>query len=895
MPAHPKEPIITAKITIPVAPVSSVTRAYLGEIVEMAADKRLVLVCAPAGYGKTILMSQWAQLLQENDEELAWLTLDKADNDPGRLYYYLDLILNASNLQDISGAEVNPDRIRGVSAAHASLLAAIVQRSRAPLTIFIDDFEVIGNKECHSLFEMLLSQLPSGVRLVVATRTMPSWKLAKLKVAGSLLEIGVDHLRLQPSEIDELHLFPLAQTVSDTVFDRIVSVMEGWAAGVQLALLATQEQLNPERFVEQILGRTEDINSFLSEEVFNSLEQAEQNFLLFTGILERFCGPLCEALTENKHGGETIDKMARKGLFIQSLDSHGEWYRYHNIFKTFLQDNLLKQNADRVNRLHAIAANWFSDNGYYEEGVHHALSAGNPELAAELLSKCIRTMVEHGQLETVEGYVSQLEPAQVGKHPEIIGGAAWAYTFLRRFNKLEDILERKEFSANADVQTLKPLLAIFQDDLPLAYEQAKSNLEQVPETMAFNRGVLFNIIAYCLVARSRFEEATAQVARGKTYHSEAHSVFGQAYSEVIEALVDRAKGDLKAALRKLERVENNEVAKSVAVGFHAELLYMMNRVQEAEQLLQSYFQLAVKNAPPDFVTLAYLVRARIAFVKKRYHRAYSIVEEGQHVSEHWPLPHMQRIMNWERVRFALLRGEIDAALKFAPKAEDGTVVYQTQGDYLRLSDETTSEDIAALRLQIYVDPSFKLLAIIKKEITLAQQNKRQWRALQLQILYAIAHQAVNEEELALRAMNDALVMGGQIGTVRTFLDEGERARDLLCKLGKDRLDEDRQHPDTKEQVDYLCKVIGEEYQDLLNRFTTTAASTITQAGLTKREQQILGLLSQGLSNEQIGQRAYLSINTVKWHLKRIYQKLGVKSRVEASAVVRQIPGANGNS
>ncbi len=882
-----KEAVIATKITVPTAPVSSLTRSRLAEIVSASAGKRLVLICAPAGYGKTTIMSQWAQSLGDEDRSLAWLTLDGADNDPGRLYYYLDLVLSARDVQTVAGTEIKTDRIRGVSRAHASLLAASLEHPGAPTTIFIDDFEAIDNTESQRLLEMLLWQLPPGVCMVVATRTKPQWKLAKLRVAGSLLEIDSEYLRLQVSEIAEFNRLPLAETVPEDVFERIVDKMEGWVAGVQLALLAIRDHPQPENFVERLLGRTEDIDAFLTEEVFNNLESTTQEFLLRTSILERFCGPLCEALTETTQGDDLIRKLVQKGLFVQSLDQQGQWYRYHNIFKDFLENRLARQATDDIRRLHKTAAKWFDDNGQHEEGVHHALAADDAELAAKLLSRCIRTMIKQGQLETVDRYVSRMGSDRVASYPEIIGGAAWAYTFLRRFAKLKEILEQEDCADNADVQTLQPLLAVFQDDLSSAYTQATSNLEHIPETLAFNRGVLLNIVAYCLVARSKYEEATARVGRAKAYHNEAGSTFGQAYSDVIAALIDRAQGNLSIVLEKLEGVERSDIARSVAVGFHAEVLYFKNRLAEAEQMLQRYFQLTVKNAPPDFVTLAYLVRARIAFAEQRFDRAYSIVEEGQHLGEKWPLPHMQRIMRWERVRFALLRGEAEAALEFAPTDGDESATYKENDSYLRLSDETTGEDIASLRLRIHTEPSFKLVAVLKKSIAVAERNRRGWRALQLQVLYAIAHDAVGEEERALRAMNDALMMGARIGAVRTFLDEGDRVEVILAALADRMTKQDHRLVDAA-QTEFLCKLLGKQRQDLLSSISTTRTPQVGSADLTKREKQILGLLCQGLSNDQIGCQAYLSTNTVKWHLKRIYEKLGVKSRVEASAIARQM-------
>ncbi len=883
-----KEAVISSKISVPTAPVTNLARVGLDEIVETAQDKRLILICAPAGYGKTTIMSQWADLLEKKGEKTAWLTLDSSDNDPGRLYFYLDLVLSNREIREVAGAEIDTDLIRGVSSAHASLLAALLEKPQAPKTIFIDDFESIQNPESQNLVELLQSQAPSGVKLIVATRTLPPWKLAKLKVTGSMLEIGPDQLRLQSSEIAEFHLLPIARTVSDAVFDRIVDVMEGWVAGVQLSLLAIKDQPRPEDFVARLLGRTGDINAFLTEEVFNSLEKSVQDFLLFTGILERFSAPLCEAMTNNTNGEDTINEMVRRGLFVQSLDQHNEWYRYHNIFKTYLQNRLLSQYTDQVEKLHEIAAKWFAENGQFEEGVYHAIEAGRQGLAAELLSRSIRTMVERGQLETVERYISNLDAEQIGSYPEILGGAAWAYTFLRRFDKLQEIMDQKSFASNADILTLRPLLSIFHDNLAAAYEQATENLSKIPETLAFNRGVLLNIIAYCLVARSKFEQATAQVARAKAYHQGAGSIFGQAYSDVIVALIDRAKGNIEEALRKLEMVENSNVAKSVAVGFHAELLYILDRLSEAEQILMRHFQLAVKNAPPDFVTLSFLIRARIAFARNKFDSAYSILEEGEHVGKKWPLPHMVSIMRWERVRFALMRDELEAALHFAPKNSDGKLAYSVKGKYLRLSDETTSEDIAAIRLQIYANPSHKLLANINREISVAEQKGRKWRALQLQVLYAIANNELGEREPALRAMNDAVEDGFKLGVVRTFLDEGDGVKSLLYQLTKNRVNDPHPQTDSIKKIDYLCRLLNEPKDSFINRLPNASPSLNITVNLTKRERQILNLLCQGLSNEQIGQKAYLSTNTIKWHLKRIYEKLGVKTRVEASAMARKI-------
>ncbi len=881
------EAVISTKIAAPSAPTISLARARLQEIVDLATGKRLVVICAPAGYGKTTLMSQWAELVGDQGRRVAWLTLDEADNDPGRLYHYLDLVLRMADIKSVAGVRVDIDRIRGVAPAHATLLAALLERNNAPEVIFLDEFEAIDDPECQRLLEMLMNQLPAGVCLVVATRVRPSWKLAKLKVAGGLLEIDTDHLRLQASEVDAFHLLPPAKVVTDRVFDRIVSVMEGWVAGVQLALLAVQGHPKPEEFVELLLGRAEDVNDFLTQEVFNSLDRSMQEFLLLTSILDRFCAPLCQVLVASEGGSTQIRDLFQKGLFVQSLDNYGKWYRYHNIFRNFLLNRLEKRGKEAVKQLHARAAKWFTAHDLPEEGVPHALAAGDTGMAAEMLSRCIYPMVKRGQLETVEHYVSCIGPEKAKRFPEIVGGAAWAYTFLRRFNKLKEIIDQEACADHPDVRTLKPLLAIFQDELPEAHKLATANLDKIPEKLAFNRGVLLNIIAYCLVANSRFEEATATVAQAKAYHRKAGSVFGQTYSDVISALIDRARGNLAGALEKLENIENSNVAKSVSVGFHAELLYALGRIDEAARLLDRYFQLTVRNAPPDFVTLAYLIRARIAYAEGQLDRAYSIVEEGELVGASWPLPHMARIMRWERVRFALLRDKLDAARNFVLDTAPGAMPKLSDGDYLRLSDETTGEDIATLRLQVHTDPNPNLLSRIKKAMGAWKRHGRRWRVLKLQVLYAIARDKLGDEEGALRAMNDALVAGVGIGAVRTFVDEGVPAKVLMGKLA-DRLKAQDSCTLDQPQLAFLLRMLGSERGGIEARSKPIEiAPQLISVDLSMRERQILALLSRGLSNEDIGRQAFLSTNTVKWHLKRIYEKLGVKSRVEASIAARR--------
>ena len=881
------EAVISTKVTVPSTPPSSMIRSRLEEITDQAMGKRLVLVCAPAGYGKTTLMSQWAAQLCEQGRRIAWLTLDEGDNDPGRLYYYLDLVLGTADVKSVAGVRVDIDRIRGVASAHATLLAALVERDDAPEWIFLDEFEILDNPECQRLIEMLMNQLPAGVSLLVAARVRPAWKLAKLKVADEVLEIGTDHLRLQAAEVDVFRQLPLAKAVTASVLGRIVQLMEGWVAGVQLALLAIQGNPNPEEFVDLLLGHTEDIDDFLTEEVFNSLEGSLREFLLVTSVLGRFCAPLCEALSVAGPGDEQIRSLIQKGLFVQSLDRRGEWYRYHNMFRTFLRKRLEKRGNDFIRRLHSEAARWFAAHGLPEEGVHHALASGEQGLAAEMLARCIRTMVQRGQLETVESYVSKLAPEVSGRYSDIVGGSAWAYTFLRRFQKLEEILDQDEHAENADVLTLKPLLAIFQDDLPAAHRLAGKNLERVPDSLAFNRGVLINIIAYCLVANSRFEQATAAVAQAKLCHQVAGSAFGQAYSDVIAALVDRARGNLTGALEKLESIEKSDVAMSVSVGFHAELLYALGRIDEAGRLLDRYFTLTARNAPPDFVTLAYLVRARIAYAEGQLDRAYSIVEEGEHVGASWPLPHMERIMRWERVRFALIRGETEAALLFAPDRESRSPTWLSGNAYLRLSDETTGEDIAAMRLRARTEPTQSLLPELKKAMGSAEKNGRRWRVLKLQVLYAVAQRALGNEESALRAMNEALAAGVKIGAVRTFVDEGQPAMALVEMLAQRIESQDPRRTDPS-LLEFLGQLLGRNREAAVSVDSEEELAPLLDAGLSVRERQILALLSRGLSNEEIGRQAFLSTNTVKWHLKRIYEKLGVKSRVEASAVARRV-------
>jgi LuxR family transcriptional regulator, maltose regulon positive regulatory protein len=383
---------------------------------------RLILISAPAGSGKTVLVSQWSAAA--DGSRFAWTTLDHGDNDPSRLWWkVISAVRRACPEFDVDPPQVLAPRQGRV------LLPALIARLgtlRAPVVLVLDDYHLVNYHRCHAQVESLLRDLPRPVQVVLITRAIPPLELARLRAAGEVADIGLPDLRFSQAQASTLVSTVAGVTLDDSDVSALLTRTEGWPAGVYLAALSLRGHPSPHTFIDQFTGNNRFIADFLAEEVLNRQASDVRRFLLQTSILDRFTAPLCDAVTGRTDSATLIERLERENLFLIPADEDRVWYRYHHLFAQMLRGQLARAQPGLVPLLHRRASAWHREAGSTEEAIAHALSAADTDGAAELITAHWHDFADAGRINTVRDWLGSLGEDRLAGHPVAAHCAAWA-------------------------------------------------------------------------------------------------------------------------------------------------------------------------------------------------------------------------------------------------------------------------------------------------------------------------------------------------------------------------------------------------------------------------------------------------------------------------------------
>src|SRR5215204_4942386 len=391
--------IVTTKVRVPRTRTELVPRPRLREALVRYEGRRLTLVSAPAGFGKTTLLSEWLEDRSGDGGSVVWLSLEEADNDPARFLAYLVTALRSALGEGIGEgvlASLRLPEFPPVEAVVGALINELANVRHEEVTIVLDDYHVIHSGPVHEATSFLLEHLPENVHLVISSRADPPIPLAKLRARDQVTEIRAAELRFTIEEASAFLKGVMGLTLSAADVAALEEVTEGWIAALQLAALSMRDREDVSGFVETFSGSNRHVLDFLAEEVLERQPEGMREFLLKTSVLERMNAPLCDALTGRNDGQQMLERLERENLFVIALDDERRWYRYHHLFADFLRGRLMRERPESTGELHLRASGWYEDNGHLPEAVGHALSAPDHDLAARLIEEGVEGAVERG-------------------------------------------------------------------------------------------------------------------------------------------------------------------------------------------------------------------------------------------------------------------------------------------------------------------------------------------------------------------------------------------------------------------------------------------------------------------------------------------------------------------
>jgi ATP/maltotriose-dependent transcriptional regulator MalT len=767
------QPVLVAtKLHVPQPRPGLVSRPELVAELTSAVGRKLTLVCAPAGWGKTIVLSEW-HASPEEKRPFAWVSLDRGDDDPVRFWGYL---IGALRTVEPTLGET---ALASLPAARAELLDAVVAplindlaASAQQVVLVLDEYHLVHTEPIHESVAFMLRHLPQSLHLAISTRADPPLPLASLRASGEIIELRADQLRFSDSEAEALLNESLGLGLEAADVEVLNAHTEGWAAGLQLAALSVRAHEDRRAFIEAFAGDDRQIGEYLHE-VLDDQPAPVRDFLLRTSILERMCPSLCDALTGSDDAAVQLALIERSNLFLVPLDSHREWYRYHHLFRELLRHELRRANPELVEVLHRKAAVWHRDAGDIDEAIAHAAAGGDFGAAGALIAEYWRRFAFHlGQVETVVRWLDLLPRESVLGDPRLCLARGWIAVLFGRHEEVREYLLAAEAappapgplyaiasSLDSALAQLRTIYAQLCGDVPFAMEAARRAVELEPDGDSLGRAVANINLGASLYYAGAAEEADA----------------------VLEAGVHR----LRAEDWRTEAV-------IAGLGYRAAIHAEAGRVKEAEQFAA------------DAETL---------------------------------------IESWQPAETTAAR----PATQPRNTAGTETPLLSTRGMSPRLPHVTGEllehrGDLAA------ADEAFA------RAVTLARRGGRRLDLAQALISRARLRRRERDNEAARTLARDArqvLDTCADPGFLRGLLEKTERALQLQTS----------RPPETVLPVDL---------------------------GLSERELTILRLLGSELSQREIGSELYISLNTVKGHVRSIFRKLGVGSRTEAVARGREL-------
>jgi LuxR family maltose regulon positive regulatory protein len=879
---------LETKLRVPPQPHHVVPRPRLINSLEDALPfYKLILIAAPAGYGKTTFLAQWAR---SSRFPVAWLSLGEEDNDPERLFRYLMRAwekvrpdIRESPLGTLLGA-MSPD-----SEAVSSAFINVANNVPDNTAFVLDDYHLIEDPSIHKVLTFLVDHLPSKLHFVLAGRGEPPLPVARYRAHGEMLEFRANDLRFLPEETKNF-LARMELDLAPEEIEPLQAQMEGWIAGLQLVALTLRQRLTEaDKLV--VSGRHRFIADYLSEDVLAPLPDNLRHFLLQTSILDRLCGPLCDVVTGKEGGQEMLELLERENLFLIPLDDSRTWFRYHRLFADFLHEALKRHHPDEVSDLHRRAARWYLEQDLSEQAFRHAVDGDDVELVIQILERYFPVKLLGGEIRVVEGWLDSLPEAWHSGYPMISLVRAGILLSIGQFDTcvrfLDEVEQRLGSTESADIRrqrarvtALRCYIACFQNDLARAEALADRALRGLPEEdLGFRPGV-YGALGDTYRRNGRWEEAKESYLKlldfthAPVFRVEAVHVFGAlADLELRQGRLRNAAGYWQEALAAIQKRENWGSYPLPLIGWVSirmgELLYEWNELAEAWDHLSQGLERAELGGDVRAMIAGYLIAGRLKLTEGDIEAAAEYMERARPLVESAQFSHW--ISRFERFQLELwlAQDRLRAAVDWADE--------MLQADALEGRPESEVAKLAIARVLIVKGdgPSVKqALALLESLLQAAEAEGRASVTIETLALQALAHGRRGERAAAMSSLERALRLAEPEGYVRRFADLGLPMARLL--------QEARSRDVMPDYVKTLLAAFGGDVP-----LPAPGQQTLPEP-LTDREEEVLELLAAGLSNREIAAQLVISPETVKKHAGNIYGKLGVGSRTEAVARAREL-------
>lgn len=912
--------ILATKLYIPPPPPKTVLRPRLIQRLNEVLHRKLAIISAPAGFGKTTLVSEWITGRSQQCEPevcVAWLSLDERDSDPIRFLTYIVAAFRT----------IVPNKGEGVLAALQSpqpppiesILTALINEintlqshrstdTKAGFVLVLDDYHLIEARPVDDALTFLVEHLPPQLHLVITTREEPALPIPRLRARGQLIELRAADLRFSSSETAEFLNQEMGLHLSTEEISALEARTEGWIAGLQLAALSMQGDQDVSGFIRAFTGDHRYIVDYLVEEVLQRQSGAVRSFLLQTAILDRLNGPLSDAVTRQPGGSERLETLQRGNFFIIPLDDRRQWYRYHHLFADVLRVHLMAEQPDLLPALHRRASEWYEQNGMTTDAIRHVLAARDFERAATLIERALPEMRRSRQESTLLDWLQAL-PDDVVQHRPVLS-AHYAGVLLQNGlldgveNRLRDaerwldmpvdIHERPIFVDEEEFHRLPASIALYHAAIALVRGDVANSIKyawQVNEIAQkeddFLHGAASSILGLAYWTSGDLETAHRMYAAGMDYLQKIGYISDVIGGSVTLADIQITQGRLRMALSTYERglqlaTKQGGLALRGAADMHvglSELYREGNDLDTAAQHLLKSMELGELNGLPKNPYRWRVAMARIQEAQGNLDSALDLLDEAEPLYEADFSPNF-RPLHALKARVWVAQGRLgkgsDWAREQGLSAEDDL-------RYLREFEHITLTRILLEQYKIEGTESSirEAMGLMERLLKAAEEGGRLGSAIEILVLQALAHQALGDLTAALLHLQQALTMAEPEGYIRIFLDEGQCMAELLREAAVRRI-----MPEYTGKL--LAAFAGGQSRGVVDLPSPPPQSLIEPLiePLSQRELEVLRLFKTDLSGPEIARELVVALSTVRTHTKSIYSKLSVNNR--RAAVKRAI-------
>jgi LuxR family maltose regulon positive regulatory protein len=887
-------PVLVTKLFVPPPRPKLVPRPRLTERLNEGLQRKLTLISAPAGFGKTTLVGEW---VEEIERPTAWLSLDEGDSDPARFLAYLVAALQtlAANI----GEEVLGLLQSSQPPPTESILTALLNEVAAlpdDFVLVLDDYHAVDAEPVDLALTFLLEHLPPRMHLVIATREDPRLPLARLRARGQLTELRAADLRFTAAEAADFLNRVMGLSLSAADIAALEARTEGWIAGLQLAALSMRGHADAPGFIRAFAGDHRYVVDYLVEEVLRRQPEAVRDFLLQTAILDRLNGALCNAVTGREGGEARLEALERGNFFVIPLDDRRRWYRYHHLFAEVLKAQLTAEQPDQVPTLHRRASAWFERNGEPADAIRRALAAGDFERAADLVERAASAMRAGRQEAMLLGWLKALPDALVRARPVLSGAFAWALLASGELEAAEARLRDAErwlaATANPGVRPEVPpagmmvadevkfrrlpgSVAIYRaaqaqalGDFAGAVRHARRALDLMPEEDPLWRGAAEAVLGLASWASGDLETAHRTFAEGLARVRIAGNIADAVNGTIALADIRVAQGRLREAVGTYERALRPATAPEGPVPPGTADLYVglseLDRergdLDAAAWHLRKSEELGERAGLPQNRYRRYVAKARLREAQGDPDGALDLLDEAERLYMRDFFPNVRPVAAW-KARAWVAQGRLGEALGWA---REHALSVEDDLSYLREFEHITL--VRVLLAQYARDRAdrslLEAMGFLDRLLQAAEAGERTGSVLEILVLQALAHQTRGDLPAALAPLGRALALAEPEGCVRIFVDEGPPMAALLEKAAKNGI--------APNHVRQLRAAFGRAE-------ASAPVKQVLAEPLSEREHDVLRLLGTDLGGPDIARELMVSLNTLRTHTKNIYAKLGVNN------------------